>query len=55
DATAADAHGEGLQGFGGTWHVVKTDAAVTPGSGAGSGSSGSGSTSETTTTASSTY
>jgi predicted lipoprotein with Yx(FWY)xxD motif len=47
DSSASDAAGEGLQGFGGTWHVVKTTAAVTP---AGSGGSGSTTTGETTTT-----
>jgi predicted lipoprotein with Yx(FWY)xxD motif len=52
DSSASDAAGEGLQGFGGTWHVMKTTAAVSSGSGSGSGGSGgSGSgTSETTTT-----
>jgi predicted lipoprotein with Yx(FWY)xxD motif len=29
DGSAADAKGEGLVSFGGTWHVVKTTAAVT--------------------------
>jgi predicted lipoprotein with Yx(FWY)xxD motif len=56
DSSASDAAGEGLQGFGGTWHVVKTSAAVTPASGSGGSGGGSGSgTSETTTTAYSTY
>jgi len=53
DSSAADAHGEGLQGFGGTWHVMKTNAAVTRSGSAPGGSNSS--TTETTTTVSSTY
>jgi predicted lipoprotein with Yx(FWY)xxD motif len=44
DGSPADAKGEGLVSFGGTWHVVKTTAAVT------SPASSGGSSDETSTT-----
>lgn len=50
DHAAGDAMGEGVNSFGGTWHVVKIGASGASGASGTSGTSGSGGAATTTTT-----
>jgi predicted lipoprotein with Yx(FWY)xxD motif len=50
DSTSADVNGEGLQSFGGVWHVVKATTAATPTTQTTTGTGSTGGTASTTPT-----